>query len=216
MLVRCCEGVFNQEVYKGIKTMKKLVSVVLLGGLLSFANAVGAGELVFAESADDIMKALQFKNVETVYEGVKYGTTKSGAKFQERNGRRYRMRGLGKIVDSSIVPKVGISILFETNAASVHPKSAAILDQLGIAFQKLGEKAQFRIAGHTDSQGSDSYNMTLSENRAKEVGRFLVRNYGISKDRLKFVGFGEDRPIKSNGTAAGRAKNRRVEIARLK
>ena len=71
--------------------------------------------------------------------------------------------------------------------------------------------AHFMIAGHTDWNASDAYNLVLSQNRVKEVKAALVRR-GIAGERLETAGFGESRPIASNTTAEGRARNRRVEF----
>ena len=65
------------------------------------------------------------------------------------------------------------------------------------------------IEGHTDSDGSNSYNQQLSENRAKNVAFHLMDN-GISRDRIITYGYGEERPIASNTTAEGKRMNRRV------
>jgi outer membrane protein OmpA-like peptidoglycan-associated protein len=67
------------------------------------------------------------------------------------------------------------------------------------------------VGGHTDSIGSDSYNMKLSERRAKTVAEELTRD-GISASRLTVRGYGESRPVADNKTEAGRARNRRVEL----
>jgi OOP family OmpA-OmpF porin len=67
------------------------------------------------------------------------------------------------------------------------------------------------VAGYTDSVGSDAYNQRLSERRAQTVARHLVEN-GVSESRLDVRGFGKKNPVADNGTEAGRAKNRRVEI----
>lgn len=67
------------------------------------------------------------------------------------------------------------------------------------------------LAGHTDSVGTDEYNMELGRKRAEAVKRILVQ-YGVSADRLMVQSYGESKPIADNGTDAGRAKNRRVEI----
>ena len=67
------------------------------------------------------------------------------------------------------------------------------------------------VSAHTDSRGTDPYNQSLSERRARSVVHFLVSN-GISSNRLKFTAYGETRPIATNANAAGRAKNRRVEL----
>ncbi|MBK6635569.1 MAG: OmpA family protein [Chitinophagaceae bacterium] len=65
--------------------------------------------------------------------------------------------------------------------------------------------------GHTDSQGKDEYNQTLSEERAASVRAYLVSK-GIDESRLSSAGYGETTPVADNKTAAGRAKNRRVEM----
>lgn len=68
-----------------------------------------------------------------------------------------------------------------------------------------------RIEGHTDTRGKDDYNMELSDRRARSVMKYLVEN-GVEASRLTAQGFGEDKPIASNKTNRGRAKNRRVEF----
>lgn len=67
------------------------------------------------------------------------------------------------------------------------------------------------IEGHTDSIGSDTSNLILSQNRANAVMRYLTQ-HGVGSDKLKATGFGKSRPIADNSTADGRAKNRRVEF----
>src|SRR3546814_18449530 len=67
------------------------------------------------------------------------------------------------------------------------------------------------VAGHTDSVGTDSYNQQLSQQRAEAVANYL-NSRGVMRDRMITVGAGETRPIASNDTETGRAKNRRVEI----
>jgi len=67
------------------------------------------------------------------------------------------------------------------------------------------------VEGHTDSTGNDSYNMTLSKNRADAVTKYLVAQ-GISASRLTTYAHGETLPKYDNATAEGRAKNRRVEL----
>ncbi len=70
---------------------------------------------------------------------------------------------------------------------------------------------KIEIAGHTDSVGSEMYNLRLSEARANAVRDYLIQ-HGISPDRLIAKGYGESRPIAPNTTREGRAKNRRVEF----
>jgi outer membrane protein OmpA-like peptidoglycan-associated protein len=72
-------------------------------------------------------------------------------------------------------------------------------------------ETRIHIYGHTDSVGKESFNRTLSTRRAESVARYLAAQ-GISLERFSIEGFGETRPIASNNTKVGRAKNRRVEI----
>ena len=70
---------------------------------------------------------------------------------------------------------------------------------------------KIKVMGHTDNVGSDAYNQTLSQNRAKSVVDYLAAN-GISSDRIQSEGYGSKQPIADNGTAEGRAQNRRTEF----
>jgi len=74
---------------------------------------------------------------------------------------------------------------------------------------------QMGIYGHTDDRGADDMNMKLSKDRAASVVKYIA-THGIAGSRLSSEGFGETKPLDSNDTAAGRAKNRRVEFKILK
>lgn len=82
-------------------------------------------------------------------------------------------------------------------------KDVATLEQWG--------KVNIEVAGHTDSRGSDEYNMSLSQQRADAVRNYLIKK-GIGADRLTAVGYGESQPVADNATDEGRFKNRRVEL----
>ena len=71
--------------------------------------------------------------------------------------------------------------------------------------------ARFSIEGHTDSDGSDAFNMKLSQDRADVVKDALIER-GIKSSNINSVGYGESRPVETNKTAAGKAKNRRTEV----
>ena len=102
------------------------------------------------------------------------------------------------------------TINFNTGKSTFKEDSYPTLQAIA-AILKEYPKANFTIEGHTDSVGSKSSNQLLSERRANAVMDYLVNN-GISADRLTAVGYGEDNPIDSNATRAGRANNRRVEV----
>jgi len=76
------------------------------------------------------------------------------------------------------------------------------------------EAIRIEISGHTDSTGSPEYNRDLSLRRSNSVKRYLVE-HGVSESRIETRGAGPDEPIDTNKTAAGRAKNRRIEFTIL-
>lgn len=102
-------------------------------------------------------------------------------------------------------------VKFETGKATIRPESAELLAEVGDAIRN-SNITKVRIEGHTDSVGDRSYNQRLSEARANAVRDWLIEKEGIDPDILEAVGYGEDRPIASNRTKAGRAQNRRVEF----
>ncbi len=77
---------------------------------------------------------------------------------------------------------------------------------------KIFPNSRIEITGHTDSTGSDNINQSISQARAEKIGKFLIEVGELSKSRIKTLGYGESRPVATNKTAEGRAKNRRVEI----
>jgi OOP family OmpA-OmpF porin len=99
---------------------------------------------------------------------------------------------------------------FAFDSAKLTPAGEAILDD-AVAVMNKHESITVRIEGHTDSVGSDAYNMKLGQRRADSVESHLVGK-GISASRLSTVSFGETKPIASNDTAEGRAQNRRVDL----
>ncbi|HEX7182523.1 MAG TPA: OmpA family protein [Thermoanaerobaculia bacterium] len=103
------------------------------------------------------------------------------------------------------------SIYFEVNKSVVQPAMRSRLQEIARALARAGGDATILIEGHTDSDGSNEYNLELSRLRAEAVRSVLVSG-GVPADRIETQGYGETRPIASNGTSAGKAQNRRVEV----
>ena len=101
-------------------------------------------------------------------------------------------------------------VLFETDRAELKAGAKRNLDKLVAALREHDETT-VAIEGHTDSTGSDSYNLDLSQRRAQSVFSYLT-GQGIDRARLSTAGMGEGYPVASNDTSAGRQQNRRVEI----
>lgn len=109
-----------------------------------------------------------------------------------------------------LTEKAGGKVLFDFDKSNLKPEA---IRQLAVVVQALREQPslQTHIVGHTDSVGSDAYNMKLSERRAASVATYLVQQ-GVSRQSITTDWRGKREPVASNATAAGRAQNRRVEI----
>jgi outer membrane protein OmpA-like peptidoglycan-associated protein len=107
-------------------------------------------------------------------------------------------------------------IVFDTGKATIKPQSEEVLGKVG-AFLAAHNEIKVEVGGHTDSQGTDENNQTLSEKRAAAVMEYLLaKSPGIQRDQLTSKGYGESKPVASNDTAEGRSQNRRVEFKLLK
>jgi len=108
---------------------------------------------------------------------------------------------------------VANGIRFDVNKATLKPESMGIINEIA-ALMKQHPEIKFSIEGHTDSDGDDAFNQTLSEQRAATVEAAL-KKMGIASDRLSSKGWGESKPIDNNSTPEGKANNRRVEFVKI-
>ena len=104
---------------------------------------------------------------------------------------------------------IRLNVEFEFDKAIVRAIYGDELEAIASAM-KVHEDIELVLEGHTDSKGNDDYNQKLSDRRAAAVKAKLVEDYGIPGSRISTVGYGESRPIASNDTDEGRARNRRV------
>jgi OmpA-OmpF porin, OOP family len=104
-------------------------------------------------------------------------------------------------------------IHFDTGKATIQPDSENILGQI-VALLQAHSDLKLRVEGHTDGIGNVAANQSLSEKRAQAVVAWLTGK-GIDASRLAAKGFGATKPVADNGTEAGRAKNRRVELVKM-
>jgi outer membrane protein OmpA-like peptidoglycan-associated protein len=111
--------------------------------------------------------------------------------------------------DRGLVLTLG-DVLFETGKADLRPGALRNLYPLVTFLQKYPER-RVVIEGHTDSVGSEAYNLDLSQRRADAVRDFLLQN-GVNAAQLTTHGYGKASPVASNSTAEGRQQNRRVEL----
>jgi outer membrane protein OmpA-like peptidoglycan-associated protein len=114
-------------------------------------------------------------------------------------------------VGEGIAVSFASGLLYDFDSDAIKPTAAQNLKTLAASLGKY-PNTDVLIVGHTDATGSDSYNMGLSERRARSAQNYLVGE-GVAATRLRAAGRGETEPIASNDTDAGMAQNRRVEVA---
>jgi len=100
---------------------------------------------------------------------------------------------------------------FDVNKSDIKDEHIPLLEKVKGIVQMFPD-AQIRVEGHTDASGESARNVTLSEKRALAVMQYLRQSLLISAGRISSVGYGADRPVASNQTTDGRAKNRRIDV----
>lgn len=132
---------------------------------------------------------------------------------QQEAELRAQLQGTGVSVSrvgNQIILNMPSNITFAVDSDKVQPQFNETLVSVGLVLRKFN-KTIIDVYGHTDSQGSNEYNLELSQRRAVSVATVLA-NQGVDQRRFYIDGRGEEDPIASNGTESGRWQNRRVEI----
>ncbi len=118
-----------------------------------------------------------------------------------------------QVVDNQDVPTARLKIEFDYNSASIRKSAFPQLKQLGLALTSNAlNQSDLLVAGHTDSDGPDAYNLKLSLDRAEAVCQYLAARFNISPSRLTIRGYGEAMPLRPNDGPLNKQMNRRVEI----
>ena len=105
---------------------------------------------------------------------------------------------------------IALPVQFAFDSADILPRARAQLDAVAEGIKLLPGSNRVLIEGHTDALGTHQYNLQLSRKRAEAVKRYLVTEHGLDAQRLKTIGFGEDRPM--DGEDASKPENRRVQF----
>lgn len=135
--------------------------------------------------------------------------------YMDAQERKIREQTAGSGVDvvregDELLLRMPANVTFATNAATLEPRFEPTLGEVAKVLADY-PKTMVDVLGHTDSDGTTSYNQGLSERRASSVASYLTR-HGVASIRVATRGYGELRPVASNETADGKAQNRRVEI----
>lgn len=190
--------------YTGEKETGKTTSGAAIGAI--------AGAIVGAASGDD---ASENRKRALIGAGVGALAGASVGYYMDRQEAELRqeLQGSGVSVTregDEIILNMPGNITFQTDSSALKTDFFSVLDAVASVLDEY-EKTVVMIEGHTDSTGSETYNQELSEQRAAAVGSYLD-SQGLAVERMVIVGHGETRPVASNATPEGRARNRRVEL----
>jgi len=183
---------------EGNRTQEGAIAGAAIGGVLGAITGEGS-------RGDDIVRG-------AIIGGVAGGVA---GNIMDRQAAELRSEfGNGDIevinTGSELIVRMPNAILFASDSAALNPQLRSDLFVLSDSLNKYPNSI-VTVTGHTDSTASAAYNLDLSQARAASVASVL-RTGGVSGTRIRTVGAGEDQPIATNQTAAGRAQNRRVDI----
>jgi outer membrane protein OmpA-like peptidoglycan-associated protein len=190
--------------YTGESEMSNATKGALIGA--------AAGAAVGLMSGDDAVERRQHALI-----GAGVGALAGGSigYYMDRQEAKLRaeLQGTGVSVTrmgDNITLNMPGNVTFATNSSDLRPAFFGVLNSVGKVLTEF-DQTVVEVAGHTDSTGSDSHNLGLSQRRATTVGEYLYTQ-GIMDQRIISIGLGEHHPIADNETAEGRQLNRRVEI----
>lgn len=178
-----------------------------IGALVGSALGAGTGALV-GNSMQRQKKALEAQ-IDQLKQQENQDATNIAHNSDEINDIKVQMVKDRNNLDA-IKLVMGDAVLFNTNSYSLSAQADAMLTRVAYNLKQY-PNTDITVVGFTDDTGTAAYNQKLSLERAQSVVSYL-ESQGIPESRLKAVGDGENDPIASNATAAGRAQNRRVEM----
>ncbi|HSN85836.1 MAG TPA: OmpA family protein [Thermoanaerobaculia bacterium] len=135
-----------------------------------------------------------------------------GAYMDRQQERLARIPGttVERAGEDTLLVHFDSDVLFNSGSASIDSDARSTLDEVAQVINEY-RKTAVVVQGHTDSEGSEDANQSLSERRARSVESYLA-NRGVDPDRMSAFGYGEGSPVSSNGSEWGRRQNRRVDI----
>ena len=138
---------------------------------------------------------------------------------QETKDALRRAEEAGKLAEGSFVDEVVLTddkVKFAFNRADLTAEAKAEIEALVTNLRNKNANVYVEIQGHTDSTGSEQYNLQLGYKRAKQVMEYMRTELGVPMHRMNVTSYGEYKPIADNGTREGRAQNRRVSLVVMK
>lgn len=179
------------------------------------AIGAGAGAVIGAISGKDAQDRRKRALIGAGVGALAGGAVGAYMDKQEADLRK-EMQGTGVSVTrqgDNLILNMPSNITFQSASSDMNASFYKVLDGVALVLKKY-DKTVIEVAGHTDSVGETAYNQALSERRASAVAQYLTSK-GVKQERVITIGGGENHPVASNDTDAGRAQNRRVELTLL-
>ncbi len=207
----------NEVTVEGKKTFITYVSDKEVGALKiirNFANAVKKiGGKAYESPAGNLVYMYVKQGTGETYAQVFAGDYSYDLTVVEKGEVEQEVTANTILKELNEKGKSILYINFDPGKSVIKEESLPVITQI-IEMMKQAPEIKLSIEGHTDSDGSNESNQTLSEQRAKAVVDAIIGG-GIDQSRLKSAGFGEEKPIADNSAEAGKSKNRRVELIKL-
>lgn len=195
----------TQDPYTGEQKTSKATYGALIGAV---GGALAGGLIGKGDARDRRERALIGAGIGALAGGgVGYYMDKQEAELTQR----LRASGVSVTrVGNDIILNMPGNVTFATDSSDINARFYEVLNSVAIVLKEYNQTL-IDVTGHTDSTGSDQYNLELSQKRASSVANYLMAQ-GLDARRFYIVGAGESQPIATNDTPEGREQNRRVEI----
>jgi outer membrane protein OmpA-like peptidoglycan-associated protein len=197
-------GCMTTDAYTGEKKVNKTTKGAGIGAL--------AGAVLGAATGDN---SKERRKRALIGAGVGALTGAGVGAYMDRQEAKLRaqLQGTGVSVTragNDLILNMPGNITFRTASSDLNSNFFGVLDSVGVVLKEF-DKTLIDVEGHTDSDGSDTYNQQLSLERANSVGTYL-QSHGVNGQRIVTFGAGEARPVASNASPDGKQQNRRVEL----
>jgi outer membrane protein OmpA-like peptidoglycan-associated protein len=201
--------------------MTRPFSILTVTALL----AAGCASKGFVREEVEAAEARTAEQIEVVEDQIEANQTRIEEQQEEiealsQSSREALERAVaaGKLAEGKFLYETVLSderVRFGVDSSELSAEARIMLDELAADLRQRNQNVFVEIQGHTDSTGSESYNLELGQQRAMATQRYLNMRHGLALNRMSVISYGESAPIQDNETREGRAANRRVVLVVL-
>lgn len=214
----------NPRIHRGAVALVA-TAALLSGGCLAtrgyVETQVTESEVRTEERVEGIESQVEENQTEIAEQGEQIEETAKRLDEMSDTAREALGRAIaaGKLAEGKLIHETVLTddkVQFGVDKAELSETTRMLLTELATKLTEEDANVYLEIQGHTDSTGSEPYNLTLGERRAEAVRAYLNGEHQVPLHRISVISYGEGRPIADNSTSAGRSQNRRVTIVVLK